>query len=252
MKFSDLTTTEEILAFFDSSEIKDFNLIYKFHKTYKNVVLAMVEPLSGYGYLKDIYELYIKFYAEKEITYNAFSKIVTEMEEANLVASLNAKPKVIYMKPKGYQLLNGTTTSIHHSRLNNITLDRSHLLTKMHLWLKRQDETYSPEKLITSTKNRFIFSYISDNQYYLFNVLGDYESRGSRALIKSIKDNLMDYISALNDYEMENHSKLHLNIMLISSHEQSKMLNTVVTKLKSDTANASFMKTAHVRYMRIK
>ncbi len=156
MKFNELSE-QQILELFESAPVKDFDLLYKFYKTYINVVKVLCEAFSGYAYQKDAYELYNAFYAPQRLSYASFSRILTEMEEEGLIGSKNANKKIIYMKQKAYALMNKNQTTIHHSRLNNHSMKKSKMLTRIHFALLEIYPKYHPTKLERSAHSTSIY-----------------------------------------------------------------------------------------------
>lgn len=168
MKFQDLSQ-EQILELFESAPVKDFDLIYRFYKTYINVVKALCEALSGYGYQKDVYELYNAFYAPQKLSYASFSRILGEMEESGLIGSKNASKKIIFMKQKAYALLGRNQTTIHSSRINNRSMKKAEQLTKLHLLTQKTcGDLYRPELLKRSKHNSSIYHTMVGRQHMYF------------------------------------------------------------------------------------
>lgn len=168
MKFSDLTD-KEILELFESAPLEDLNFLHKFYKTYKNVVLSLQEAFSGYALQKDLFEVYNRFYAEKTVKYSMFSKILKEMEEENLIGSLNGHPKTIYLKAKAYKLMGLNQSTVHHSRLHADSVEKMSQLCKTHLWLdSKLRGKYHPKYLKQSDKQLNLYYIVISGIFYGF------------------------------------------------------------------------------------
>ena len=232
MKFQDLSE-QQILELFESAPIKDFDLIYKFYKTYINVVKVLCEALSGYGYQKDVYELYNAFYAPQKLSYASFSRILGEMGGSGLIGSKNANKKIIFLKQKAYALLGKNQTTIHSSRINNRSMKKSEQLTKLHLLIQKIFQgAYRPDYLRRSPHNTSIYCVSKNHQdFHFFFCLKEKQKS------EDLKSEAANFLSNNVFFEEKRIVEFYFVI-----HEDSKRYESAVEKLKK-VANLQYHQT---------
>lgn len=225
MKFNELSE-QQILELFESAPIKDFDLIYRFYKTYINVVKVLVEAFSGYAYQKDAYELYNAFYAPQKLSYASFSRILGEMEEEGLIGSKNANKKIIYMKQKAYALMNKNQTTIHHSRFNNRAMKKAEQLTKLHLKLQHVfGAQYRPTFLERSTHNTSIYRVkTTTKDFYFFFCLKEKQKS------EDLKAEAASFLGSQCDFTLKKKFEFFFVV-----DEEAKRYDTALAKLKNSS-----------------
>lgn len=222
MKFQDLSE-KQILELFESAPIEDLNLLHKFYKVYKLIILSLCEAYSGYAYQKDLYEVYKAFYAPQKLSYGAFSRILKEMEEANFIGAKNGNPKVVFMKQKAYELIGKNQTTIHSSRINNRSMKKAKMLTQIHLKLVKVFSNYRPTWLKRSEINSSIYSIISSNVEYHF-LLCLKEKQKS----EDLKAEALQFLGKNNELGEKERVYFHL-----VTDEETKRYNSALAKLKN-------------------
>lgn len=229
MKFQDLSD-KQILELFESAPLEDLNLLHKFYKVYKPIILALVEAYSGYAYQKDLYEVYKAFYAPQTLSYGSFSRILNEMEKANLLGSTNGNPKVVFMKQKSYELIGKNQTTIHHSRINNRSMKKAKMLTKMHLQLDKFFKgNYRPTMLVRSVSNSSIYCVNATNvEHHFLLCLKDKQKS------EDLKAEIAEYLGKINGFV----EKKRVHFYLVTD-EEAKKYNTALAKLK-DASNLQY------------
>lgn len=235
MKFNELSE-QQILELFESAPVKDFDLLYKFYKTYINVVKVLCEAFSGYAYQKDAYELYNAFYAPQKFSYASFSRILTEMEEEGLIGSKNANKKIIYMKQKAYALMNKNQTTIHHSRINNRSMKKAEQLAKLHLRLQQVfGEHYRPFFFERSAHNTSIYTVKTTTKdfYFFFCLKENQKSEDLKAEAASFLGNHVDFTLK---------KKFEFYFII---DEEAKRYDTALAKLKN-SANLQYVLTMNI------
>lgn len=244
MKFQDLSE-QQILELFESAPLKDFDLIYKFYKTYINVVKVLCEALSGYGYQKDVYELYNAFYAPQKLSYASFSRILGEMEESGLISSKNANKKIVFMKQKAYALLGKNQTTIHSSRLNNRAMKKSEQLTKLHLLTQKTcGDLYRPENMKRSKHNSSIYHTMVGRQHmYFFFCLKE------RQKSEDLKVEALNFLSS--HVEFSNSKELLVDFYFVVD-EDAQRFETAFKKLKEASTLQYYQSLDTLRIKKIK
>lgn len=232
MKFQDLSE-QQILELFESAPIEDLNLLHKFYKVYKHVVLALVEAFSGYAYQKDLYEVYKAFYAPKKLSYASFSRILGEMEEANLIGAKNGNPKVVFLKQKSYELIGKNQTTIHSSRINNRSMKKAKMLAQLHMTLlEHYKEKYHPTKLKRSVSNSSIYVLTGSNvERYFFFCLKE------RQKSEELKAEVAEFLGSCN---FNQDKRFHLHLVF---DEETKRYDSAFEKL-SNASNLQYWLTA--------
>lgn len=228
MKFTDLTD-QQILELFDSAPLEDLNFLHKFYKTYKNVVLSLVEAFSGYALQKDLFEVYNRFYGEKTVKYSMFSKILKEMEEENLIGSLNGNPKTVFLKAKAYKLMGLNQSTVHHSRLHADSVEKMSQLCKTHLWLDHKLQgRYHPRYLKQSDKQLNLYYLKLGNVFYGF--LFCKERGTSEALANDIK-------RAFKNIDWEHKREFNgierVELLIIAENVDLKRYKTAIKNVKT-------------------
>lgn len=235
MKFSELTE-QQILNFFETAPIQDFNLLYKFYTTYKPILQALTEAYSGYAYQSDLFKIYEAFYNVENANYSTFSRHLTEMTKANLIGSTKGNPKIIFMKSKGYTLLGKNQATIHNSRFNNRAMHKSTLLTQLHLTLKLSlGGKYHPTWLKRDPSNNCVYTITtkSDKQHFFICVKEKQSSKDLTEEASAFIDSL-DFTTEISHHfflTVDEHAKRYNTVVENLRHTASFNYNQAINKL---------------------
>lgn len=177
-----MITTAEVIEFLKKAPTKDYNLFFDFHTKYIGVILSLCEAFKGYAYQTDLFEIYSTFYGEKKMNYSTFSKLLKEIEEQGLIASTDSRPKVLFMTSKGYSLVGRNQSTVHHSRLNNISMERSHKVAQIHLFLAKNIKGYRPHFLAQDKANKHCYRLFTNHKVFIFYLIDESKQQGSESL----------------------------------------------------------------------
>lgn len=227
--------SEQIVEFFESCPIKDFEFLFKFHKTYLKIITALNEAFENIAYQRDLYDIYIEFYATETVSYQYFCRLIKEMKDYNLINVAEGNSNVIMTRKKGFMLLNQNQSDVPLSRMSKASLLKSKQLAKLHIQLTKNFKGYHPCYLVQHEKLKHVYQIAIKDHIFIYYLLTS-DCIAEQKMINQIKDlkvkntfrfNAVRIFTVGEDADAKRYLRIYEKIKKVEFHHEDDQLNYI-------------------------